>query len=62
MPVGCYPCPRTPVTHVSRTNTLPQNTGRDWVKYLGSMYLTQFDRAIIPSRVLKNAVPSKVSQ
>ena len=21
MPVGCYPCPRTPVTHVSRTNT-----------------------------------------
>ncbi len=27
MPVGCYPCPRTPVTHVSRTNTLPQDTG-----------------------------------
>ena len=45
MPLRCYPCPRTPVTHVPRTNTVDKERGQKGFSGLYFSFFSNFREA-----------------
>ena len=55
MPFRCYPCPRTPVTHVPRTNTLDKERGQ---KSLCQLCKALSSKGLCPRSIIRQS-PSK---